>query len=145
MQTPTAQYLAREFMVRYAKNNIAIIAAATKTDPFRCLYAISVKGEGALPKSDCADFWIDEETLKDAVILFLFDSSISGSDVQYNITHDLIESVFAIVKAKLHSYIAIGHIELLFDPDRQERLAANGIIGISKKGFVTTVSGEPAQ
>ena len=59
------------------------------------------------------------------------------SDYEYPVTMDLIDAVFAIVKAKMRWAIANGHVELLLDPDTLKRQIENETIG-SCIGFVAT-------
>lgn len=136
--TKTAQYLAREFLDSFYKIGLKLVQVASTTDGFKNRYALQIElADNAYAESDNCDFLIDEETLKDAVVLFVYEDSIRGSEIEYEVTNDLLEAVFAIVKAKLHSSIAVGHVDLLFDTYKHQTLVKSGNIG-KYKGFVVT-------
>ena len=70
--------------------------------------------------------------------MFLIEDSAHGSEYEYPVTADLIESVFMLVKAKMHWAIAMGHIELLFDPETLKKLLEENVIG-RIQNYVTTI------
>ena len=139
-RTKTAQYLAREFVYSFCNIGLRLVQVASTDRQPKNLYALQIKfGDTMYTESDNCDFLINEETLKDAVTMFVYEDSIRGSEIVYEVTNDLLEAVFAIVKAVLHSSIAIGHVDLLFDTCERKALIESGEIG-KYKGFVVTTS-----
>ena len=136
--TKTAQYLAREFMGSFYKIGLKLAQVASTDRQLKNRYALQIEfADNVYTESDSCDFLIDEETLKDAVTMFVCEDSIRGSEIEYEVTNNLLEAVFAIVKAKLHSSIAIGHVDLLFDTYKHKMLVESGSIG-KHRGFVVT-------
>lgn len=137
--TKTAQYLAREFMDSFYKIGLKLVQVASTDRQPKNRYALQIEfADKTYTESNSCDFLIDEETLKDAVTMFVYEDSIRGSEIEYEVTNDLIEAVFAIVKAILHSAIAIGHVDLLFDTYKHKALIESGDIGKYKSFVVTT-------
>ncbi len=136
--TPSPQELATEFFSTYYSIGLKPVQVASTDRQPENRYALQIEyGNTFYADTKNADFLINEETLKDAVILFLIEDSARGSEYKYPVTADLIESVFMLVKAKMHWAIAMGHIELLFDPETLKRLLETNEIG-QLHGFVAS-------
>lgn len=136
--TPFPQQLATEFFSTYYSIGLKPVQVASTDRQPENRYALQIEyGNTLYADTKNPDFLINEETLKDAVILFLVEDSARGSEYEYPVTADLIESVFMLVKAKMHWAIAMGYIELLFDPETLKRLLDNNEIG-QLHGFVAS-------
>lgn len=140
--TPLPQQLATEFFSKYYSIGIKPVQVESTNDQPDNRYALQIQyGNKLYPDYKTPYFFINEETLKDAVVMFLVEDSLHGSEFEYPVTDDLINAVFAIIKAKMHSSIAMGHIQLLLDPDALKNLLDDGKIGQSF-GFVVTADEE---
>lgn len=136
--TPFPQQLATEFFSTYYSIGLKPVQVASTDRQPENHYALQIEyGNTIYADTKNADFLINEETLKDAVILFLVEDSARGSDFDYQVTDDLINAVFAMVKAKMHLDIATGHIELLLDPEALKNLLDANEIG-QLHGFVAS-------